>query len=679
MDHEDVTVETPSRRWSVKSIAAMVSLVALLGLGAISCRIGHADFAGSEEGDSPGQDTSRRLRKSFEEGDSPGQNTSRILRESFEEGGFLTNAEEIKTFVWAKPTRTTLEAFNAAFPNGKGFWNVQFKEGKSSKPITGQGVVSWIDEELFKGKNPFAEYHGKVPIPWDVGSAKSANSDQLGPGQYVGYSRRQLCYIVAQSLVGADTTGYRNGLHRFMFKWSNGGCQAQTGGFGKSWWGFLAACSDDPTLKDGRQGPMIMVAKAHPSPDVQMLKELSDHFPLADSGFRLCRYDDGAIDDQDYLPGVPRTPPSMCKQPTPGGPGIDFMSTSAVKGQALQDIASNWLGGYVFGTECDLGGGQDTRALVYMPEVSALVFFLSQATATPQLRQPAWVIGGRMLFAGLDGTGQFDNRFVLDEWARMTDDLVKVQVKSRRFKVSTSKPLVGFESETHGMVGVDAPKWKMAKARTNQLPDQRDGSPTGKFAFRKQIAQWYRSVALESYSEDLHPMMKKVVKAVGAGPWMAGLWFGDSQAGVLAMWIGQALAVQSWGGSGALPLDYYLYSRFTENPSNQCFVHGRKACQKCLWACNQHKPAPHAGWLPPNALMSNDQSNTCVIGGDNACGENGLENVMWNFGMKHAGDIWEAVENIMQWHRGDVSHTIFDLLTQQLKYDRMAGVKPPSM
>lgn len=235
--------------------------MALVGLGAISCRIEHTDLARSEDAE--------------QVDDSLGQGIGRRLRRSFEEGGFVTNADNITSFRWTTHTRTAEEAFKAAFPNDEDFWNVRFREGHSKAPITAKGVVSWVDEELLKGKNPFEEYHGKVPIPWTTTSSDEVSEDQLEPGQYVGYSRRQLCYIVAQSLVGATTEGYNNGLHRFMFKWTQGGCQPQSGGFGKSWWALLAACSDDPTLKDGRQGPMIIVAQAHPVPDAQMLKELS--------------------------------------------------------------------------------------------------------------------------------------------------------------------------------------------------------------------------------------------------------------------------------------------------------------------------------------------------------------------------------------------------------------------
>ena len=32
-------------------------------------------------------------------------------------------------------------------------------------------------------------------------------------------------------------------------------------------------------------------------------------------------------------------------------------------------------------------------------------------------------------------------------------------------------------------------------------------------------------------------------------------------------------------------LDYYIYSSFTENPSNQCLIHSKQDCMNCLNSC----------------------------------------------------------------------------------------------
>jgi hypothetical protein len=94
-----------------------------------------------------------------------------------------------------------------------------------------------------------------------------------------------------------------------------------------------------------------------------------------------------------------------------------------------------------------------------------------------------------------------------------------------------------------------------------------------------------------------------------------GVWWGNSQIFALVAWMGQALAQQSWqamtgfrmGQKGIFPiesiggmstirnwqpwqgqhpfLDYYIYSSFTENPSNQCLIHSKEDCKKCLESC----------------------------------------------------------------------------------------------
>ena len=44
--------------------------------------------------------------------------------------------------------------------------------------------------------------------------------------------------------------------------------------------------------------------------------------------------------------------------------------------------------------------------------------------------------------------------------------------------------------------------------------------------------------------------------------------------------------VEKQGSWKDMPLDYYIYSSFTENPSNQCLVHSKAACSACLAACD---------------------------------------------------------------------------------------------
>jgi len=640
--------------------------------------------------------------------------------------GFVSNAADVRYFAWTKPTRTVLEALQDAFPNpGADFHDQTFEEarvparaycgvrsyqgtecdqddrsedgewcsesqgncenGCSGKWCTEEEyvakyswsrVVSWIDVELLNGDDPFKEQDGKVPVPWDA----TAEGDQLAPGQYVGYSRRQVCYIVAKSLVGAGLDGYDHGLKRFMFKTTECcNCEPQTGDFGKSWWGLLTACAADPTLKGGAQGPMLIVAKGRAGVDPQILMDASDHVPLADAGFQLCRYSDEK-GTSEGLPGVPEVPKARCHPPDHStAPGIDFMTVGGENGQAVQAMSGDLVGGNAYGTTCNMGGGQDSRLALFMPEVSALVFFLSKSgERPPQLGQPIWILGARMLFAGLDGTSRFSAQFHLDSKARLNSDLVNVSIGSSEFQMSTSKPFVAFKSFMQWNAlddGLD--DFAVKAARKNQLKQQRNGGNMGNSTFRQLVAHWHRGVSLDFHDPDLHPLMKSVVKYIGAGPWAAGLAYGDSQLGLLAMWIGHALAATSWGGSGRVPLDYYLYSSYVENQGNQCLLHSWSACASCLKTCIDDKPPAGTWWAPSQAYMSYDKGNPCVIGGDGACPKNGLETIMWNFGLKHTGPLWRAVEEVLSKSDGDVSKSVFDLLMERDMDLRMEGLKPP--
>ena len=43
----------------------------------------------------------------------------------------------------------------------------------------------------------------------------------------------------------------------------------------------------------------------------------------------ICRYEDGSVYKQGFLPGVPTSPPELCSQPSSVS-GTDFLSTKAM-------------------------------------------------------------------------------------------------------------------------------------------------------------------------------------------------------------------------------------------------------------------------------------------------------------------------------------------------------------
>lgn len=211
-----------------------------------------------------------------------------------------------------------------------------------------------------------------------------------------------MCYLAAQALIGAPTVGYANGLHRFLSKrvpWS--GCTPRRGDFGRSLVELLAACAADPTLREGRQGPMLVVAKAGAPPPMADVRAAAADAALG-GALRVCEYQLGGATLGATLGGgsrgggddsstIRRVPAEGCMPPPADGrsPGVDFMSGGArrLRGQAIVDISAAFGGGYIFGNVCGLGGGQDERLMVYMPEVTVLVFFLSasQVRALPHI------------------------------------------------------------------------------------------------------------------------------------------------------------------------------------------------------------------------------------------------------------------------------------------------------
>mmetsp|Transcript_93293 Transcript_93293/g.300369 ORF Transcript_93293/g.300369 Transcript_93293/m.300369 type:complete len:513 (-) Transcript_93293:75-1613(-) len=484
---------------------------------------------------------------------------------------------------------------------------------------------------------------------------------------------RQACFIAAKSLMNAGTVGFANGLKRYLGM-PAGACTPLTGDFGRSQFFLLAACAADPGLAHGGQGPLLLVAKGSPTPSVEEVRTAAQDVPLAQAGLRVCQYDDGA----EPLKGIPKVPVEGCVQPSSTGVGRDFM-TGGMKGQALQDISASWLGGYIWGYGCGLGGGQDERLMTYMPEVFLLTFFLSEAPGTnpqerhtPQLRMPAWILGARLVMTGLDGTAAHESPPLLDTKVAMKSDLVDIEIEGKKARISSSRPFLAFMSEnqdyemTSGACpgvtpyndGVCDRGCRTRKARTNRFEYQRAVDPACSWSFGNQVRAWYRSTALTSYAGELHGTLRKVVKSLGSGPWGSGLWWGDSQLMTLAMWLGHAAAAKTWGqGAEALPLDYYMYSAFTENPGNQCYNHAGDSCKACLANCGT--PPESAYWLPGFAYSGADGftdwgapppsmgAKACTTD-TSSCGAKGFADVVAAYKSATAGSLWTDVETMLK-------------------------------
>jgi len=303
------------------------------------------------------------------------------------------------------------------------------------------------------------------------------------------------------------------------------------------------------------------------------------------------------------------------------------------------------------------------------------------------------VLGARRVLAGIDGTARFNEPARVDPQVPLTSDLVTVKLgkSGEATSMSNSRPFLAFMSDNQdwelsggcpGLPPLEADCDRgcaTRKARVNRHPWQRAVKPDCPFAFAKQVRAWYGAVALSAYAPAVQPALRQAVRSLGVGPWLSGLWWGDSQLGLLAMWIAHAIAAPTWasgagsakeagGGTGntSLPLDYYIYSAFTENPGNQCYVHAGKDCKSCLQHCGT--PPASAYWLPgfaytgvPPDYTSWDPppppARACVADAG-SCGARGLGDVAKAYAGKGASALWDDVERALS--GGQTGTNVFD-------------------
>lgn len=531
-------------------------------------------------------------------------------------------------------------------PLTDGFWSNFSYTHSPVQQITAERLADWVKTELLGG-SPFETEKVPVPLKWD-------NTPGLDELQYVGYTRRQLCYIVAKILIGSDTLKFQNGLKAFLDSKGPKGCIPRADGFGRSFWTLLASCYADPTLGSG-QGPMIVISKGSQQVvSAELLQGGSQAYKLSAAKLKICRYDDGS--DGSPLPGMAMVNASRCQA------GGDFMSADTAGGQAMQVMTQGLLGGRLLGMNCNFGGGQSEHMAFVMPEVAALSFFLSDANSTdPQIHTPVWVVGARPLFDMRDATIWSTPNPRPFQAVLFSSDLVKLQLGTRTIQVSNSKPVVAFSAETEEKFGDLLSREEVKLARTNRLGTQRNSSKAGALSFGNKVLMYYRGMSLATHRPEIAPLLKKVVKSVGVGPWGAGLSFGDSTLGFLAMWIGHAAAAGTW--EEEIPdLEYYIYSSFVENPSNQCLVHSNRNCQKCISQCHE-KHSTNTYWLPHKAFLLRD-NNPCLTGKWHECSMHGIEHVHWNWRDASAGHLWQEVAYMIWKHRKKSDRSIFDELME---------------
>eukprot|EP00929_Paragymnodinium_shiwhaense_P021118 TRINITY_DN13856_c0_g1_i1.p1 TRINITY_DN13856_c0_g1~~TRINITY_DN13856_c0_g1_i1.p1 ORF type:complete len:732 (-),score=126.08 TRINITY_DN13856_c0_g1_i1:310-2505(-) len=547
----------------------------------------------------------------------------------------------------------------------EGIWpNMQVHFDEGTGLATAQTVSDYA-RKVLSGPSPFGGGEGTVKVP------AGGDPDQLDWGEYVVYSRRQVCYITAHIVAGNEISNYHNGLSQLIppLKCDK---NIERAGFKRALIGLLAACATDRTMADGQQGPVLIVAKSTTNLDAapRLDSDKAKGAKLTDAKLRTCRFRDGTSDNP-QMSTIEKTPESACNP----AQNIDFMRDgNTMRGQAMVDITAAWIGGYILaGGGCgEFGGGQDERLMTFMPEVMVLSFFVSQKASFVSevgvsLAVPAYIIGARRLFSGFDGTSrdagpEFNaGRPKINKPMPMRSDLLEIAVNGQTQHISRTSPFLGFQS-INQMSGLaqDVPN-----ARLNQNPLQ--VATEGRYSFENQVAAWYNAVSKKSWHNDIKAVLEQLVVSIGSGPWGSGVWWGSSQVFFLVAWMGQALAADTWEKD--LPFDYYIYSSFTENPSNQCLIHNHRECADCLRACDSEGkayPGPDNRyccmepelWVPSPGLFD-DKACIPTHYADKVCGQKGMADIYDRFKDMTVAELWSIVKPKLAAIKVDQA-TVFD-------------------
>ncbi|CAJ1349199.1 unnamed protein product [Effrenium voratum] len=440
-----------------------------------------------------------------------GQEPRELLANS--QTGFYSSGGDLVKHFQIQQDRVPVAVIDFIWPG----LNVEFQEGEGT--VTAQSLSDYTFA-LLTGESPFGGTKGEVRVP-----AGGCCSDQLNWGEYVAYTRKQVCYLAALVAAGNEAADYDSGLSRLIppDKCDHDEYEA---GFKRSLLGLLAACSVDPTLKEG-QGPVLIVAKSTDGHDPSKPSPaLDSDVKLEEGSLRTCRFRDGSSGNP-AKNGMAVTEPSACSEEPP----VDFMRAgNKLQGQVMVDITAAWIGGYILAHKgCGgVDGGQDERLMTTMPEVMVLSFFMS-AKASPlasegvALLVPAYIIGARRIFAGFDGTsrdigpGNFNaGKPAVNLAAPMTSDLASVELHGGAAQISATSPFLGFQSinQQSGLAS-DVPT-----ARLNQNPIQFEMD--GDYGFPEQVKAWYNAVALTHWHPDVQGVLRTLAVSIGSGPWGSG-------------------------------------------------------------------------------------------------------------------------------------------------------------
>ena len=468
-----------------------------------------------------------------------------------------------------------------------------------STPISTIGDISDFKDNYYKlvtfmtyivKTNPFNNYSGSS-VPWiDINNADF---------NYLCITQRQLAYCIILSICNYFDNGGVVGDNAFdcvllSSEQFDGGCDNVI-----SIVGFLVQCAleydsfiNDTSRNDDDDWNGTRIIVSRPSP-----QSYDDSFStkINPDNMTLHPYYDTS--------GVQLYYTSDMTSCTLDGIN-DFMCGQ--NGQMLIDIAGGGVGG---GGMCNIANTQDESLMIFYPEILLFTFFVSQAKndgcgsscnvkdgggncnfQITQLTTKNGIVflGTRRYLNIISGEGS-GTCGTIDQTNTLNADISRVSfqtitdpidgngvyytssfgaIASTALQSCCSTPLC-----TPACIGTDT---GCTKAGATCIQNRYPGGVNTSDCIIPNINVFANFIDHSAYDSYLVNVLSSTAGRIGTGPWGAGAWMGNSQTFYLVLLAASSLT--------NIPIDYYIYDRFCENPGNQCYVLDFSNCSNCLSA-----------------------------------------------------------------------------------------------
>jgi hypothetical protein len=378
-------------------------------------------------------------------------------------------------------------------------------------------VNAWVGNLLHD--NPFKGFSGS-DCPWiDI------NNGNPYSGRFVCITQRQLAWITAQYLCGNGPSS--TGLGKVLDKCGTDAINQ------KALYALLSVlCKEN--IENGTRLLLVKPNSSGDDPDTsgKLFGEIN-----------LCYYNDPSFGNI-----------------SPCGNGEDFMSGQP--GQLMIDIAGGGVGG---GGMCDLANTQDESLVIMYPEVLAMDFF----SANEQILEPAMFFGVRRYVNTITGDSS--------EFGNLCGNFNSINYPD--FPTVNCSDPIGEGSYYQFAFGAVASQALGSCCTTDPaggttcLNNTDPGGWDYDGCIQPNVKKFYNFINPNVYNTDVSDVFDKCIDSVATGPWGAGVWWGNSQTYFMVVWAACSVA--------GIPLDYYIYNHFCENPGNQCYVLGDALCTQC--------------------------------------------------------------------------------------------------